>query len=281
MDALLDWVTDPENDARLRNVGRVSGTKLCDIYREVALLVNQQCGTEWKSDEVRSNIRGIEKKYKDAHTLAASTGEGHDGSKGLLERIREICPPYDRLYLVYASSVVKNPLPLKQSVPAPAPEESFFASDLDNDDDADDAPEDERRATRQNAREASVATNSSARSSKAKSRTSKANSIDILSNRLQEIKEMCRTHGSAGSSSSTSQVDSWIQQRFHELKEELDEYKRENRELKDQLVKIQLDHCKENEKIKCDLAATKRELELRVAQVIKETQPKKEESKQQ
>ncbi|KAG0350420.1 hypothetical protein BGZ54_003830, partial [Gamsiella multidivaricata] len=126
---------------------RVSGTKVCDIHREIAVLVNQQCGTEWKSEDVRSNIRGIEKKYKDAHALITSTGEGYNGTKTLQERMYDICPLYDRLHQVYVSSVIKNPPPLKQSEPGPIPVpaasgDNFFASELDNDDDSGDASED-------------------------------------------------------------------------------------------------------------------------------------------
>ncbi|KAI7830485.1 hypothetical protein BC939DRAFT_283889 [Gamsiella multidivaricata] len=173
----------------------------------------------------------------------------------------DICPLYDRLHQVYVSSVIKNPPPLKQSEPGPIPVpaasgDNFFASELDNDDDSGDASEDvDSRASRRSTRDGSVITTASTRSTKARSKTPEANTLQTLSDTLQEVKEICQSLDNRGNASSLpGYMESFMLRRIQELEQEKQELRREMRVLKDQLsaseraaIKLQLDHCNEKE----------------------------------
>ncbi|KAF9346293.1 hypothetical protein BGX26_002214 [Mortierella sp. AD094] len=94
MDAFVDWLTDPDNHMRLNNPRPTSGKKPRDLYQEIADYVNSIHDTDWTHE---------------------TTGEGDTDKETLREKIRAICPEYERSHAVYSSSLSKNPPSPKQS----------------------------------------------------------------------------------------------------------------------------------------------------------------------
>ncbi|KAF9189656.1 hypothetical protein BGZ51_009385 [Haplosporangium sp. Z 767] len=182
MNALLDWLTVPENDHRL-NTGKISGTKIGDLHKEIAEYVNKRSGTTWKADQVKTNIRYARDKYRLAKDLTNTTSEGDAETETLRERMLAICPAYDRLYAVYENSMIRDPSSPRQSVSYPGEEQisdgsDRETSDLDEDNAAGDASDGDTQpegGTRENSVAQSTTGNR-------KSQTAKRRKVDHLTN---------------------------------------------------------------------------------------------------
>jgi hypothetical protein len=111
MKEFVEWLTEPHNYAKLNNPRPTSGKKVGDIHAEIAKHVNDQCGTDWIAKNVKVKIQYIKRKYDLAAALAKSTGAGDTEESKLREEMLHICPYYDELHQIYATSLSRNPLP--------------------------------------------------------------------------------------------------------------------------------------------------------------------------
>ncbi|KAF9406053.1 hypothetical protein BGZ76_006426, partial [Entomortierella beljakovae] len=111
VDTLVDWLSDHDNYKRLNTVRPVSGHKPGDVRREIADLVNDKHGTNWDEPQVKAKIQYVKKKYQEAKTILKKTGEGDTEEETLRGRVLEVCPPYDRLHVVFAETLLGDPLP--------------------------------------------------------------------------------------------------------------------------------------------------------------------------
>ncbi|KAF9398062.1 hypothetical protein BGX21_008213 [Mortierella sp. AD011] len=132
MDSFVDWLTDPDNHMRLNNPRPTSGKKPRDLYQEIADYVNGIHDTDWTHETVKAKIQYAKKKYGEATTIIKKTGEGDTDKETLREKIRGICPDYERFHAVYSSSLSKNPPPPKQSTVF-SDDEAEDKDDSDND----------------------------------------------------------------------------------------------------------------------------------------------------
>ncbi|KAG0303360.1 hypothetical protein BGZ98_006763, partial [Dissophora globulifera] len=140
MDTFVDWVTDPDNHARLYAHQPLAGNRPIDIHKEIAELVNKKHGTTWDTVAVKSKIAYSRKKYDAARRLAEATGVGDTDETTLRDAMLEKCPFYDRFHAVFAESLKRNP-PVQKQPPVPkAQDEPSLAVDnfLENNDIVDD-----------------------------------------------------------------------------------------------------------------------------------------------
>ncbi|KAF9157543.1 hypothetical protein BGX20_003850 [Mortierella sp. AD010] len=116
IDALVDWITDPDNYEKLNKKKPISGQKVSDIHAEIADYINSICQSGWDKHIVKSKIEYAKKKYDQARAISQRTGAGDTEQETLREQIQDICPHFDRFHEVYGGSLSRNPPPFKESV---------------------------------------------------------------------------------------------------------------------------------------------------------------------
>jgi hypothetical protein len=113
--AFVDWLTDPVNYMNLSSPRTVSGKKSKDIYQIIAEYVNTETGSKWTIATVKQRYQYLRQKYDGARALSKATDEGNTDTENSEDRIRDLCPCFDRLDAVFRSSLSRNPPPPFQS----------------------------------------------------------------------------------------------------------------------------------------------------------------------
>ncbi|KAF9416287.1 hypothetical protein BGZ76_004681 [Entomortierella beljakovae] len=111
VDTLVDWLSDHDNYKRLNTVRHVSGHKPGDVRREIAVLVNDKHGTNWDEPRVKAKFQYVKKKYQEAKAVLKRAAEDDTEDEALRGKVLEICPPYDRLHVIFAETLPEDPLP--------------------------------------------------------------------------------------------------------------------------------------------------------------------------
>ncbi|KAF9564832.1 hypothetical protein EC968_004418 [Mortierella alpina] len=111
--AFIDWLTNQDNHKRLYTHRNLTGERVIDIHASIAEYVNSRASTAWTIDHVKQKVAYARLQYRRALDLIRRTGE----TEGALHaRKLEICPYYDRLHVMYGST-----LPGKLRSPSPSP----------------------------------------------------------------------------------------------------------------------------------------------------------------
>ncbi|KAF9429272.1 hypothetical protein BGZ76_001560, partial [Entomortierella beljakovae] len=116
VDALVEWLIDPDNHEKLNRKKPISGQKLTDIHAEIAVYINSKCQSNWDRGIVKSKIEYVKKKYDQARAISQSTGAGDAEKETLREQMLDICPHFDRFHEVYGGSLSRNPPSFKESI---------------------------------------------------------------------------------------------------------------------------------------------------------------------
>ncbi|KAG0283160.1 hypothetical protein BGZ96_012468 [Linnemannia gamsii] len=136
----LVWLFDIENARRIIQSGTTAGTKLADVQREVASIVNAAMDelppsssakkiTRWTAQTVKDKFRYIKDQFDKCAKLMNSTGNGDTETSTLTETVSDITPYYDELILIFGSQLTRNHPPLRVSA---APGKATFIMDDPN-----------------------------------------------------------------------------------------------------------------------------------------------------
>ncbi|KAF9406783.1 hypothetical protein BGZ76_006261, partial [Entomortierella beljakovae] len=149
MDLFVEWMTDPENHAKLSKKRPVSGQKASDLHLVIANYVNGIIGTKWTKEIVKGKIQYTKQKYDEATRLKNITGGGETKDMDdLREKMLALCPDYDKFHEVWGGTLSRDPPPPVQTGSAPKKdttgrESSTEASDLGDDSSDDDGDDDD------------------------------------------------------------------------------------------------------------------------------------------
>ncbi|KAF9543273.1 hypothetical protein EC957_000999 [Mortierella hygrophila] len=128
----LVWLFYIENARRITKPGTTAGTKLADVQREVASIINAAMdelppsSTRWTSQTVKDKFRYIKDQYDKCAKLMNSTGNGDTETSTLTEAVNDITPYYDELLMIFGSQLTRNHPPLRDSA---APSKATFIMD--------------------------------------------------------------------------------------------------------------------------------------------------------
>ncbi|KAF9434220.1 hypothetical protein BGZ76_008373 [Entomortierella beljakovae] len=112
MDLFVEWMTDPENHAKLSKKLPVSGQKTGDLHLVIANYVNRIHGTKWTKEIVKEKIQHTNQKYDEATRLKNTTGGGETKDMdNQRERNPALYPDYDRFHEVWGDTLSRDPLP--------------------------------------------------------------------------------------------------------------------------------------------------------------------------
>ncbi|KAF9964407.1 hypothetical protein BGZ70_006504 [Mortierella alpina] len=103
--AFVDWITTPENHARVYKQRSMSGERILDIQARIAEHVNAQCSTTWTWETVKQKVAYAKAQYTRAALLTRKAGETEDA---LQARRLDLCPYFDRFHAVYESSLPRK-----------------------------------------------------------------------------------------------------------------------------------------------------------------------------
>lgn len=110
MKTLVNWITEPGNYTRLNDKNAISGQKPADVKRQLAKRINEQEGTDWTPEQLKTKLQYLTRRYDQARKIKNSTGEGDTETETLKKRIEDICPVFDRLSEVFETDLDRNPL---------------------------------------------------------------------------------------------------------------------------------------------------------------------------
>ncbi|KAF9303584.1 hypothetical protein BGZ74_003469 [Mortierella antarctica] len=104
--AFVDWITDPDMFPRFKDPQGVAGKSKNDIYKEIAAFINVAIKPTKPLDfqAAKSRFQVIRRKYDKARELLGVNGSG-DEDEALMNKIRTICPPFERLHSVLKSNL--------------------------------------------------------------------------------------------------------------------------------------------------------------------------------
>ncbi|KAG0260628.1 hypothetical protein BGZ95_004389, partial [Linnemannia exigua] len=133
----LVWLFDIENARRIIKPGTTAGTKLADVQREVASIVNAAMDelspsssgkkrTRWTAQTVKDKFRYIKDQYDKCANLMNSTGNGDTETSTLTAAVNDITPYFDELLMIFGSQLTRNHPPVRDSV---APSKATFIMD--------------------------------------------------------------------------------------------------------------------------------------------------------
>ncbi|KAF9536555.1 hypothetical protein EC957_010482 [Mortierella hygrophila] len=123
----LVWLFDIDNARRYIKPGTTSGTKLADVQREVASIVNAAMAelpppsppakprVLWTARTVKEKFRYIKDQYDKCVKLMKATGNGDTESITLAEAINDITPYYHELVAIFGAQLTRNHPPLRDS----------------------------------------------------------------------------------------------------------------------------------------------------------------------
>lgn len=117
MEAFLDWVTEPYNYKRLNKKSSKYGERAVDLYGEISKFVFEKHKVDWDVKHVKYRMSNARKKYDAAKALSEITGRGETRDLDLLckeERLL-ICPPFDRLDVVWGGTLTRDPPPARET----------------------------------------------------------------------------------------------------------------------------------------------------------------------
>ncbi|KAK3836846.1 MAG: hypothetical protein J3R72DRAFT_449912 [Linnemannia gamsii] len=121
------WLFDIENARRYIKPGTTAGTKLADVQREVASIVNAAMAelpppsppakprVKWTARTVKEKFRYIKDQYDKCVKLMKATGNGDTESSTLAEAINDITPYYNELVAIFGAQLTRNHPPLRDS----------------------------------------------------------------------------------------------------------------------------------------------------------------------
>ena len=105
--AFIDWITDPELFPRFKDPRGVAGKSKNEIYKEIAAHINATVKPTKLLDflAVKSRYQVIKGKYDKARELVGVTGSGNTEDEVLMNKVRAICPPFERLHAVLRTNL--------------------------------------------------------------------------------------------------------------------------------------------------------------------------------
>ncbi|CAO3567064.1 unnamed protein product [Mortierella alpina] len=103
--AFVDWITDPDNHARVYKQRSMSGERILDIQARIAEYVNAKCSTTWTWENVKQKVAYAKAQYTRAALLRRKAGETEDDLRAM--RL-DLCPYFDRFHAVYEASLPKR-----------------------------------------------------------------------------------------------------------------------------------------------------------------------------
>ncbi|KAF9161865.1 hypothetical protein BGX21_010070 [Mortierella sp. AD011] len=146
MRTLINWMTEPGNYERLNNKNAVSGQKPKDIKRQLLQHINEQEGTDWSAEQLKTKLQYMTRRYDQAKKIKNKTGKGDTTTESLQKRISDICPVFDRLAEVFEADLDRNPFIGWDSVSAVDifdHDQEEEIDDLTSDEDENDVDEDD------------------------------------------------------------------------------------------------------------------------------------------
>lgn len=102
MDSFVDWITNPNNHARLSNPSQRHY-----VHTEIARYINTKHGTNWNSTKVRHKIVYARKKFDRAAQLS---------EQGLRDEMLAACPSYEKFHVIWGDTHGENLLPPEDSL---------------------------------------------------------------------------------------------------------------------------------------------------------------------
>jgi hypothetical protein len=127
----LVWLFNIENARRIIKPGTTAGTKLADVQREVASIVNAAMdelppslsgkkSTRWTAQTVKEKFRYIRDQYDKCAKLMNSTDNGDTETSTLTKTLNDITPYYDELLMIFGTQLTRNHPPLRAAAPSKA-----------------------------------------------------------------------------------------------------------------------------------------------------------------
>ncbi|KAF9377149.1 hypothetical protein CPC16_011964 [Podila verticillata] len=105
--AFIDWITDPELFPRFKDPRGVAGKSKNEIYKEIATYINATIKPTKPLDYLaaKSRYQVIKGKYDKARELLGVTGSGDTEDEALMDKIRAVCSPFERLHYVLKANL--------------------------------------------------------------------------------------------------------------------------------------------------------------------------------
>ncbi|KAF9945738.1 hypothetical protein BGZ72_001060 [Mortierella alpina] len=125
-EAVVDWISHPENYRRLNNPRPVAGSRVQDIHQEIADWIKAERNVDLGAKQIKSKIGYIKRKYREALALS-STGVGEN----VRQRQEGQCPPFERLHAVFNSSPSLHPPDCRSSEDRPVRSAAIDLSDVE------------------------------------------------------------------------------------------------------------------------------------------------------
>lgn len=105
--AFVDWITDPDLFPRFKDPRGVAGKSKNEIYKEIAAYINATIKPTKPLDYLaaKSRYQVIKGKYDKARELLGVTGSGDTEDEALMDKIRAVCSPFERLHSVLKANL--------------------------------------------------------------------------------------------------------------------------------------------------------------------------------
>ncbi|KAG0029666.1 hypothetical protein BGZ81_003547 [Podila clonocystis] len=115
--AFVDWITDPDLFPRFKDPRGVAGKSRNEIYKEIAAYINAIVKPTKPLDYLaaKSRYQVIKGKYDKARELLGATGSGDTEDEALMDKIRAVCYPFERLHSVLNTNLSMDGLEAYQS----------------------------------------------------------------------------------------------------------------------------------------------------------------------